>query len=91
MIVRTSYGTGPYIIVKVKTSIEPSFIDYINMKNPPASPEHYTLTVRRLNSNDHSDYFLNGYNDDLQSVWENGDRLIVTSEETMLLNLILNI
>lgn len=90
MNVRTTYGTGPYRIVHIMTSTEPDFIESINSKNPKPSPEHYCLTVRRLDSKDKSDYYLNGYDENLNNVWRHNCRLIIESEETTLLNLIAN-
>lgn len=90
-IVRTSYNTGPYVVIDItKGCTCSSFMDSINMKNPPNSRPHYHLVCRSLDKTDRSRYYLNGYDENLNSVWNN-DRLIICEEETTMLNLLLNI
>ena len=60
MIVRTSYGTEPYRITNIMISTAPSFIVSLNSNTPQPSPEHYCLTVVRLDPKDSKDYYLNG-------------------------------
>ena len=90
MIVRTSYGTEPYRITNIMISTAPSFIVSLNSNNPQPSPEHYCLTVVRLDPKDRKDYYLNGYDENLNNVWRYNDHLIMESEETTMLNLIAN-
>lgn len=86
LLVRTSYGTGPYVITKVTgPSIEPSFLSQLNQDFTPSKP-HFYLTVRPVGVRSNSDCYLNGYDENGNSVWNN-DRLIFCSEETLLLTL----
>lgn len=80
MIVRTSYGTGPYRIREVVGPCTcPSFIDQINEANPPSSEPHFHLVCDwagpRVGGRKYECSFLNGYRPDGTSVWS-GDRLI---------------
>lgn len=85
-IVRTSYGTGPYVIMSIYgPSTEPSFVSSLNGDNTPSKP-HFYLTVRPIGVKGNSDCYLNGYDENGNSVWNN-DRLIFCSEETTLLTL----
>ena len=84
-IVRTSYGTGPYIITSVYgPSTEPSFLSSLNGITTPSKP-HFCLTVRPVGVKSSSDCYLNGYDEDGNSVW-NSDCLIFCAEETLLLS-----
>ena len=86
LIVRTSYGTGPYVITQVLgPSVEPGFFAKLNGDNTPSKP-HYYLTVRPVGVKSNSDCYLNGYDENGNSVWNN-DRLIFCNEETTLLTL----
>lgn len=85
MVVRTSYGTGPYSISKITEGCTcPRFLDSLEFgDSAPKSKPHYHLECKRLD-NKRDTYYLNGYDDNMMSVWGN-DRLINCSEETMLL------
>lgn len=85
LIVRTSYNTGPYVITKVHGPMtSPKFVDTLNGITTPSKP-HFCLTVRPVGAKSSSDYYLNGYDENGNSVW-NSDRLIFCDEETMLLS-----
>ena len=89
MVVRTSYNTGPYRIVDIEefACTCPSFTDAVTLaKNAPPSRPHYHLTCRKVGEKT-GFYYLNGYDENLCSVWNN-DYLIVCSEETTILTLI---
>ena len=48
MYVRTSYGTGPYRIVDILRGCTcPSYLDTINLVDPPPSPPHIHLSLRK--------------------------------------------
>ena len=85
--VRTSYNTGPYRVIDfVVGCVCPSFVDSITLYDKaPNSKPHYHLTCRKLGEKT-GFYYLNGYDENLNSVWDN-DRLIVCHEETTLLAL----
>lgn len=85
MIVRTSYGTGPYRITDVVENCNcPKFLDELEFGDKaPKSKPHYHLVCKRLD-NSRDSFHLNGYDENLLSVWGN-DRLIDCSEETTLL------
>lgn len=87
MIVRTSYGTGPYVVTNITHGCTcPSFLDSLDMSNPPASAPHLHITCRRVGEK-RSDYFLNGYDEDtLMSVWS--DDYLIIEETEMLLTII---
>lgn len=88
MIIRTSYGTGPYRVVDFKKNCTcPSFIDELNLgKNAPLSRPHYHFICKQVGENK-GFYYVNGYDENLNSVWGN-DRVIVCHEETTLLTLL---
>lgn len=90
MLVRTSYGTGPYKIIDVTENCEcPSFSDYITLLDKaPHSRKHVHIRCRDL-VNRYSNYYLNGYDENGLSVWDENNRLIVCAEETLLLTLFL--
>lgn len=86
--VRTTYGTGPYIIKNVMESCEcPSFTDTLSFPHPPASRSHSHLECKTIDGK--GGFYLNGFDDDGNSVW-NFDRVIVCSEETTLLTMCCN-
>lgn len=89
MVVRTSYGTGPYVVKDFTSGCTcPSFVDSINMSNPPASRSHYHIVCQK--EGERSNSFLNGYDENLNSVWSN-ERLIVCAEETLFLTMCLGL
>lgn len=87
MVIRTSYGTGPYRVVDFEKDCTcPSFMDAITLGNKaPASKPHYHIVCRKVGESK-GFYYLNGYDENLNSVWDN-DRLIVCAEETLLLTM----
>ena len=90
MVVRTSYGTGPYEITEVTDNCTcPSFLDTLNygsrMETPPPSRPHCHIVCKRLGEK-RDKYYLNGYDENGNCVWMD-DRLIVCSEETMFLTM----
>ena len=89
MVVRTSYGTGPYEITGVISDCTcPSFLDFLEyssrMDTPPSSKTHFHLTCRGL-GNKRGEYYLNGYGENGNSVYSDNDRIIVCAEETLFL------
>lgn len=89
MVVRTSYGTGPYEITGVVDNCTcPSFLDMLKCSSqmwPPTHSEpHCHLTCRSL-ENKRGEYYLNGYDENGNSVYSNNDRIIVCAEETLFL------
>lgn len=91
MVVRTSYGTGPYRILDVEQHCTcPSFSDAITLLDKaPASRPHAHCTCRKVGET-FGFYYLNGYDENLINVWDENSRLIVCHEETTLLTLICN-
>lgn len=91
MVVRTSYGTGPYRIVGFeKDCICPSLMDSLTlMDKAPKSKPHYHLTCEKVGEKT-GFHYLNGYDENLISVW-NEDKLIVCSEETLFLTMCCNL
>ena len=91
MIIRTSYGTGPYKVLEVTEKCTcPSFMQGIRSDfkdNTPSRP-HVHLELRLLTEKK-GRYMVGGYDDNLQSVWDE-DYLIVCSEETTILTFIAN-
>jgi len=65
-IVKTSYGTGPYVIKSIfRNCTGPAPLDEINLDNPPESLHHINLTLE-------GGFYLNGYKETtLKSVWNN--------------------
>ena len=84
MKVRTSYGTGPYKIVSVSEECTcPSFVNMLNLReNAPKSAPHFHLVCKSISENgDRGNFYLNGYDNNLHSVWSN-DYLIDLDEVT---------
>lgn len=90
MRVRTSYNSGPYVIVQVyKGCTCPSFVDSLNLGDKaPKSRPHVHLICKRLDENSRDKYYLNGYDENLNSVWGN-DYLIDLDEVTPIMLTIL--
>lgn len=89
MVVRTSYGTGPYEIIGVMGNCTcPSFLDSLEYGSrreaPPPSKPHFHLTCRGLGA---KKYYLNGYDENGNNVWSDNDRIIVCTEETLFLTM----
>lgn len=72
-VVRTSYGSGPYVVLSVHGPCNcPEYLRHINGVDAPSEP-HYHLTCR---SEDGARAWLNGYRLDGTSVWSD-DRIEV--------------
>lgn len=86
MVVRTNYGTGPYRVTSfIENCTCPSFLDTVNLgASAPPSKAHYHIRCKK--DNERGDYHLNGYDENLNSVWDN-DRLIDCAEETLFLTM----
>lgn len=84
MTIRTSYNTGPYTVVSFVEGCDcPSFIDSLNLSTEaPKSKSHYHLTCTK--TGEKSLFYLNGYDENLNSIW-GSDGLIVPHEETTIL------
>lgn len=89
-VVRTSYGTGPYIIRNISEErTDPSFIDSLNLQEEaPRSLPHRNFEVSPLSDPKKKGYYLNGYDENLRSVWSD-DYLVICEVETLLLSLCL--
>jgi hypothetical protein len=83
MYVRTNYNTGPYEILSITRGCTwASYLDTINMAEPPASPPHIHITCCAP-GNPRNKYWLNGYDEEtLRSVWGR-DRLYVVSPQAI--------
>lgn len=91
MYVRTSYNTGPYLIVEiVRNCTCPSYHDDISMDNPPPSAPHIHLRVKKPSDTPRNHpYYLGGYDEEtLHSVWGK-DRLYVVSPQKVFRQLLL--
>lgn len=86
MLVKTSYNSGPYIVESVEGNCDcPSFLDSLEFSEAaPRSKPHTHIRCNRLGGNKKEFYYLNGYDENLNCVW-NSDRLILLHEETLLL------
>ena len=78
-VVRTNYGTGPYVVRRVlRGCVCPRGQDELNCppgERPPLSRPHMHLIVRK--AGDRFNSYLNGYDEEtLKSVWDD-DRLEV--------------
>lgn len=72
-VVRTSYGTGPYVIREIHGPCEcPEYLRSLDGDDTPSEP-HFHLTCERVDDVK-GDYWLNGYRPDGTSVWTS-DRL----------------
>ena len=89
-VVRTSYGTGPYIIRDIsEESTEPRFIDLVCLhEEVPRSLPHRNFKVSPLSNPNQNGFYLNGYDENLRSVWTE-DYLVICEVETLLLSLCL--
>lgn len=89
-VVRTSYGTGPFIIRNISEErTDPKFIDALNLQEKaPRSLPHRNFEVSPLLDPKKKGYFLNGYDENLRSVWSD-DYLVICEVETLLLSLCL--
>ena len=82
MKIRTSYNSGPYVVTHITEGCTcPNCVDYINLGNKaPKSRPHTHLTCKGLDSNrQRGNFYLNGYDENLRSVWNN-DYLIDLDE-----------
>lgn len=86
MVVRTNYGTGPYVVTDfIKGCNCPSFLDTLEFgKDAPQSRPHYHILCKKVG--ERGQFHLNGYDENLNSVWDN-DRLIACDEETLFLTM----
>lgn len=87
MVIRTSYGTGPYRVVAFTENCTcPSFMDAVNLgQDAPPSRPHYHFLCRKIGEHK-GFYYVNGYDGNLNSVWGE-DRVIVCAEETLFLTM----
>lgn len=78
LVVRTSYGTGPYVVRQVDGPCCCSnYLDSIDGRKKPSKP-HFHLTCRKPDGRG-GEFFLNGFTLDGRSVW-GSDRLSVESQ-----------
>ena len=81
-IVRTSYGTGPYIVLSVEHDCTCAcYLDQINMSDPPPSPPHMHLACAVVGDPDRTEQcWLGGYVDSgngrLRSIWSDDEVFI---------------
>ena len=87
-VVRTSYGTGPYRVVRATgPNTSPSFLDSINGIDRPSEP-HFNLVCHDINSlpgRKSRESYLNGYRLDGTSVWS--DDFLIFESVTVGVNL----
>lgn len=88
MILRTSYGTGPYRVIEVtKGCTCPSFTDAVTLLGdaPPSKP-HVHCMCRKVGERT-GFYWLNGYDENtLQSVWSKD--YLIPPDDGLLLTII---
>jgi len=91
-IVRTSYNTGPYRIVRATgPHTSPSYLDSINGIDRPSEPHFCLVCVwagpvfERAARKSKEEYYLNGYRLDGTSVW--GDDFLIFESVTAGVNL----
>lgn len=81
LVVRTSYGTGPYVVLRVDgPCCCSSYLDSISGRERPSKP-HFHITCRKPDGRG-GNYHLNGYSLEGKSVWSR-DRLTVESQLEM--------
>jgi len=87
-VVRTSYGTGPYRVVRATgPNTSPSFLDSINGIDRPSEP-HFNLVCHDANplpGRKSRESYLNGYRLDGTNVW--GDDFLIFESVTAGVNL----
>ena len=78
-IVITSYNTGPYVIDSIERGCEcPSYLDEINLDDPPKSKKHIHIVCHHLDEKKRKgrECYLSGYDDQSGvSVW--GDDYLI--------------
>jgi hypothetical protein len=73
-VVRTSYGTGPYLITEIEGPCTcAAYLRHLDGDESPSEP-HYHLTCEMVDEPRKGSYWLNGYRLDGTSVWS-GDRV----------------
>ena len=90
MRIRTSYGSGPYVVTQVKENCTcPKFLDACNFGDKaPWSRPHVHLLCKKLDpAMGSGNFILNGYDENLNSVW--GNDYLVDLDEVSLSVLIL--
>lgn len=92
MLIHTNYCGETYVVESVSEGCScPSFVDSLNLgERAPQSKEHCHLVCRTL-TNKKDNRWLNGYDENGVNVWIPGDRIIVNSEETLLLTMVCGI
>ena len=89
-VVKTNYGTGDYLIVNAsEESTEPSFLDTVNGRTSSKyfSRPHRNFRCETFPVKIRGNFYLNGYDENLNTVWGDNRRLIVCCEETLLLTM----
>jgi hypothetical protein len=81
-IIKTSYGTGPYIVIDITGPCTcPAYRDIINGRYDHLSAPHYHITGEK----DNRKYYLNGYALDqdgkIKSIWLD-DEIFITGYAT---------
>lgn len=76
--VRTSYGSGPYVVTKVHGPCRcASYLSELNDLHPQPSPSHYHLSCEK---DGEGGFLLNGYTLEGKSVWC-ADQLLIDSPQ----------
>lgn len=83
-VVKTNYGTGPYRIPKMHGPCTcPTYVDSINMDNPPPTREHFHMTCRRVGEEKRGDdYYLSHLDRNGRSVVE--DKSLATHRDYLI-------
>ena len=81
MLIKTSYSTGPYRIIGIKRGCTcSSYLDSINMKEPPLRSEHIHLSL--CNPEKKRDrYWLSGYDEESLASVDSEDYLILLPQD----------
>lgn len=83
-IVKTNYGTGPYVIDEITISDDPAFLDSLNNGGKAKRIPHFSLVCHKFLENPKHKYYLNGYDEIGNSIWGFEDRVIdIRSEITL--------
>jgi len=71
MLVRTSYGSGPYEILSITRGCTcPEYLDTLEMEDPPPAEPHIHLVCIKPGESKRNKFYLSGYDEEtLESVW----------------------
>lgn len=82
MLIKTNYGTGPYRIISVKRGCTcPSYLDSINLRDPPDRPEHIHIYLEDPDNKRKSKSFLGGYIEETLTHLDGKDKIEILKSD----------